>query len=161
MITKNELLILCIPAVIAAILLAEVQGYRRGVKSVQVIQLQKEMQVTVDSSSISQKVLADFIPQVTFVHETGKTIREKVPVYVTQKDDSHCTIPNSFVLLWNSANKMQLPNPSDRVDDSRSSVVLSDIAAQHERESEIGNANEVKLRSLQSWVAQQEDLYNK
>lgn len=161
MLTKVEFFLLYILAGLLALFLAGFYGYRRGVKSVQVIQLQKEMQISVASSLISQKVLADFMPRIVLIHETGKTIRERVPIYVTQKDDTHCTIPNSFVLLWNAANKMQLPNPSAGIDDSRSSVVLSDVAAQHSREASLESQNETKLRALQDWVSQQQTIYNK
>jgi hypothetical protein len=55
-------------------------------------------------ASDAQAVGQDLQVQTQIVYEKGATIIKKVPVYVTEKDDSDCVINNGFVSLWNDAN---------------------------------------------------------
>lgn len=119
------------------------------------------LKTEVGSQAITNKIVTQYIPQVQYIKSAAVTITKEVPIYVTKKDDTHCTIPNSFVSLWNDTNKMQFPSSSSTVDGATSPVVLSDVAAQHGREAVLSSENEAKLRSLQDWVRQQQSLYDK
>lgn len=76
----------------------------------------------------------------------------------TVTQDARCVVPVSFVSMWNSANRAQLPDPASVADDSPSGVRLSDIAAQKDRESRICIKNTKSLKSLQKWVREQQTL---
>ena len=76
------------------------------------------------------------------------------------RQDSACVIPNRVVSLWNSANRGEVPSPASLADDSASDVVLSDISAQKDRETEASLSNESRLTALQQWVREQQDLTN-
>lgn len=80
----------------------------------------------------------------------------EVPREIIVRQDSGCAIPNRFVSLWNSANRAELPDPASVVDESASGIVLSDVTAQKDQESEICHANTEQLKLLQEWVRQQQ-----
>lgn len=86
------------------------------------------------------------------VHEPATIIR--VPEYVTIRDNARCTVNVGFVRLWNDANRMSVPAPATSADEAASAVKLSDVAAQHARESYLCHANNAQLRALQAWVTQ-------
>jgi hypothetical protein len=104
------------------------------------------------AKKVTIKVVTEYIHDTQVIKEKGDTIIKKVPVYVTVKDDRACTINNGFVSLWNSANTMRVPNTSARVNAAPSSIVLSDVAAQHVTEANICHGTERQLKGLQDWV---------
>lgn len=97
-----------------------------------------------------------------YVKEKGDVIRlynERV-VYlpapaVVAAADAACAVPNFFVELWNTANKGVLPDPVKGVDAGRSAVVLSDVDAQHERESKACLLKELQLKKVKDWIRTQ------
>lgn len=113
---------------------------------------------TRQTQAISEKVITKYIHDTQVIREKGDTIIRKVPVYVTVKDDSACTINTGFVSLWNAANSMQLPNASTSINGSPSSVVLSDVAAQHIAEAKLYYEETEKLKALQDWIRQVEAI---
>lgn len=116
--------------------------------------------VKVISPQITTKVVTEYVDRVKVVHEKGQEIVKKVPIYVTEKDNSQCVINNGFVQLWNAANKMQFSNSAGPTNEAPSGVVLTDIAAQHSKEAEYTHEIEAQLSSLQQWVREQNKLYN-
>ena len=149
---------------VCCILLALLWGliqHRRGVEWQKDQQAAIVLRTEVNSKAATSQIVTQYLPKVEYLKSVEQTITKEVPVYVTREDDSHCTIPNSFVSLWNDANKMQFPGSSRSVDAAPSSVVLSDVATQHGREASLESQNETKLRALQDWIRQQQDIYNK
>jgi len=110
------------------------------------------------SQVITQQVKTVYVDRIKTVTQAGRTIIKKVPIYVTKKDDLACRINNGFVSLWNYSNQMSVPKSSSSVDDSPSSTILSDVAAEHEREAEYTNKLFIQLTQLQDWVRQQQQL---
>lgn len=104
------------------------------------------------TSVIGKTIETRYVDRVKVVKEAGETIVKRVPIYVTAKDDSACTINNGFVSLWNSTNQMQLPNSSGITDAAVSPTVLSDIAAQHVEESANYQRNYEQGVALQDWI---------
>lgn len=119
------------------------------------LQRQKE-----NSHKISVGVITKYVDRIKVIHEKGDTIIKKVPVYVTRKDDSKCTVNRGFVSLWNSSNKGLLPATSRTVNAEPSAVKLSDIASQHSREVGICKVTEQTLVSLQAWVREEYKAVN-
>lgn len=101
---------------------------------------------------VTVQVVTKYVHDKEIVYEKGNTIIKHVPVYITSQDDNSCTINNGFVRLWNSANSLSVPGTSSSTDAAPSSIVLSDIAAQHAREAGICIGTETQLRSLQGWI---------
>ena len=126
-------------------------------------QLSKEKAVALvvqaKSQAATTKVVTHYLTRVQVVHDVGATIIKKVPIYVTHKDSSRCVVNNGFVQLWNDANKMQLSNSPGATNEGASSIVLSDIATQHARESNLYQQQYEQLKALQDWITQEQKAY--
>lgn len=133
--------------------------YHQGVKDQEAVQVQLAYKVDVGSMAVTNTIVGSLVPAQIKIATFTNTIYEKVPVYVTKEDDSKCPVPNGFVSLWNSANKMQLPNDPSGVPTGTSEVVLSDIATQHTREAGICLGNEQLLDSMKAWLLGQQKVY--
>lgn len=107
------------------------------------------------AKAITTRVVTLYVTHEKVIHDRGRTIIRKVPVYVTHHDDARCTVNTGFVSLWNDANRLQVPIPATRADEGASKVELSDVAAEHASEDGICHATSWRLRQLQSWTAQQ------
>ncbi len=124
------------------------EGYaQRAAQDAAALAKARKVQTVIDT-----RVVTRYRTVTHIVHERGRTILKKVPVYVTRYDDSRCVINNGFVRLWNDANRMSVPAAPTSLDEAPSSVTLSDTEAQHSREATICHANNAQLRALQQWV---------
>lgn len=134
--------------------------HERTVGRDQYIAAMQKVQVkyTADTKKVTSEKVTEYVDRIVVVKEKGDTIIKKVPVYVTVKDDSACTVNTGFVRLWNSANQMSFPGTPRADDEKPSQVVLSDIASQHIKESGICTRTEVQLESLQGWIRAQQSL---
>ena len=110
------------------------------------------------AKKVTTKVITKYIHDVQVVREKGNTIIKKVPVYVTVKDDAACTIDTGFVSLWNDSNSLRVSSPSNESNDTASSVVLSDVAAQHVTEASLYHETATQLIALQDWVRRQRQV---
>lgn len=113
------------------------------------------------STKITTQVITKYVPQVQYIRGKTQTIIKEVPKYVTQKDNSACTIPNSFVWLWNNSNQVQLPGDTPSIPGGASLIVLSDVATEHATEAGICLANEARIRATTEWLRQQKALYDR
>ena len=115
--------------------------------------------VQAKSQAVTTKVVTHYITRVQVIHDAGATIIKKVPIYVTHEDSSRCIVNNGFVQLWNGANQMQLPNTPSATNEGASSIILSDIATQHARESNLYWQQYEQLKALQDWITQEQKAY--
>lgn len=93
--------------------------------------------------------------QVQVVERIRTVFRDRVKevvrnVEANREMDSRCTVPARFVELWNSANQMRPANPAAVADEAPSGVALSDVAAQHDAESE---AHLACIEQVKGWQA--------
>lgn len=141
-------------------------GYRWAEKAYEV-QRQKEV---IASEQRVQRMLENNLVVVTEYHE-GETKIEKVfvdrvvtkvvPHEVIVKSDLACgDLPTWLVELWNSGNKASVPDAAKGVDARPTDVVLSDVAAQHDREAELVAKEELQLARLKQWIRDQYRLVN-
>lgn len=113
------------------------------------------------SAKVTERIVTEYIPQVQYIEGKTKILTKEVTKYVTQKDDSGCAIPASFVWLWNQSNQMQLPDYTQPIPGGASEVVLSEVEAQHTFESGICLANEARIIAMSDWLKQQKALYDR
>ena len=130
--------------------------YEDGYKAASVQSLIKQQKVIVAQNKVTTKVITKYIPKLHVVYMRGKTIIKEVPVYVTNKDNSKCIINTGFVQLWNSANGVPVSNTTRTANETPSPVKLSDVEAEHARESTICAATQLQLISLQKWIHQEQ-----
>lgn len=110
--------------------------------------------VQAKQAEVTTQVVTKYVDRVQTIRGATKTIIQKVPVYVTAKDDSKCVVPNGFVRLHDAAaeDSIQLPASSGSVDGQTSEVKLSDVASTVAGNYGICHANAEQLNELQDWV---------
>lgn len=135
--------------------------HHEGVLAGQVVVKEAALSIAAPSATITANLQGDLTQKVQAIQTTSTTLLEKVPVYVTKKDDVSCSINNGFVQLWNDGNKMSVPASASSSDEEPSTVVLSDVAREHTQEAKVCTETEQQRDILRGWVLQQESLYNK
>jgi hypothetical protein len=130
--------------------LAEVEKFKQ-----EVARIEKE------SQAATEKIVTQYKEKLVVVKEKGDVIIQKVPEYITKESDAKCDVPNGFVVLHDSASKNEIPNTTSSSNGEASGVALSTVAT-----TVVGNyttCHEVReqLKSLQDWVKNQEQIYNK
>lgn len=100
-------------------------------------------------------------------HVIYRTIKEKVPVYVTQAADARCVVPNGFVVLYDSAFGGTVPEPAASaagggpVDmDGPSGVPLSQVANVSADNADACHGWEAKTQSCRVALKATTDFYN-
>lgn len=146
-------------ALIASIWFWSDHEYKKGQTDLLASQAKHTVVVQKQQDKITTQVETKYVDRIQVVKEKGDTIIQKVPTYVTVKDDSACVVNAGFVRLWNSSNGMQVPSAASSADDTASSIVLSGIAKQHAEEATICEGTTTQLISLQGWVRQQVALH--
>lgn len=124
-----------------------------------------ELQAEIDrknavSAEVSEKIVTKYVEKVKFVKEKGDVIVKKVPEYITVKSDSECVIPKSFVLLHDSASRNEIPDSTGPIDDTASTVKLSDVARTVTINYNNYHQLSEQIKALQDWIKQQEKIYN-
>lgn len=112
------------------------------------------------SGVVTEKVVIQYKEKVKIVKEKGNVIIRKVPEYITRESDAKCIIPNSFVVLHDSAAKNEIPDPARGVDETASGVKLSEVAKTVTLNYNSYHQLTEQLKALQDWVKQQEKIYN-
>lgn len=134
--------------------------FHQGASSVKA-QIKTEVKyIKAVSPQVTASVVTKYVDRVRVIHDKGRTIIKKVPIYVTSKDNAQCVINNGFVELWNAANQMRIPDTTTTFNEKPSNVILTDVAAEHAKEAQIQHETEQQLISLQEWVKAQQKLYN-
>jgi hypothetical protein len=124
----------------------------------------RNSQLETRSAEVTTKVVTEYIDRVKIIEKRGQEIVKLIPEYITVKDDSECVVPNSFVRLHNLAatnsGETKVSETSTSTDGTSPTVKISKVA-----EVVINNYEDYyvvaeRLHKLQSWVLEQETLYN-
>ena len=131
--------------------------WKLKVKEAEAKVAQKETQ----AAETTVKVVTKYVKTVETIKEKGDVIIKEIPIYITKNDDSMCDVPNGFVLLHDSASRNEVPDTTRPVDARASEVKISGVA-----ETVVTNYNTYhqvaeQLKSLQSWVREQQLIFNK
>ena len=113
-----------------------------------------------ESQQVTEKIVVQYKEKVKVVKEKGDVIIQKVPEYITKESDTKCIVPNSFVVLHDSAAKNEVPDSTKGVDEGASTVKLSDVARTVTINYNNYHQLTEQLKALQDWVKQQEKVYN-
>jgi hypothetical protein len=125
----------------------------------------KELQAEIDrkdavSAEVTEKIVTQYVDKVKIVKEKGNVIIKEIPKYITKESDANCVIPNSFIVLHNSASRNEIPDTSRTVDDTASTIKLSTVIETVSGNYTIYYETAEQLKALQDWVRQQEKIYN-
>ena len=114
-----------------------------------------------EAANATIKTVTEYVDKVTVIKEKGDEIIKEVPIYITKESDDKCVIPNSFVMLHDSASKGEVPDSTRPVDETASSTKLSTVGetvfANYTTYYQVAQ----QLRSLQDWVKTQEGIFNR
>lgn len=113
------------------------------------------------SADVSSKVEKIYIERTKIIKEKGDVIVQKIPEYISKDADAKCDVPNGFVVLHNSAVKNEIPSTTREFNEKSSGVELSTVGKTVVENYTSCTETREQLRSLQDWVKQQEQLYNK
>ena len=114
-----------------------------------------------ESAEATTKVVTKYVTKVQIVKEKGDVIVKEVPKYISKESDAKCPIPNSFVVLHDSAVKNEVPDSTRGVDETTSGVKLSTVTSTVTGNYSICHQNSEQLKALQEWVKEQEKIYNR
>ncbi|ASN72214.1 hypothetical protein 3S15_28 [uncultured Caudovirales phage] len=53
--------------------------------------------------TVRDRVVTEYVDRVEVIETQGKTIIQRVPVYVTPDDDARCAVPDGFIRLHDAA----------------------------------------------------------
>lgn len=126
-----------------------------------VAELQAEIDKKDHSSALATKdIVIKYIKKTEVIKEKGDVIIKEVPKYITEKSDAECTIPQSYIVLHDSASKNEVPDSARGIDGSASGLKLSTTL-----ETVVGNyvlyhETAEQLKALQEWIKTQEKIYN-
>lgn len=111
-----------------------------------------------ESAEATAKVQLEYENKLAQTKQRGDKIVEYVDRFITKESDAKCVIPNSFVILHDSAVHSQVPDPTRLTDESSSGVALSTTA-----KTVVDNYNtyhqlKEQLLSLQKWIKEQQKI---
>lgn len=121
----------------------------------------KVAQVETKSAEKTTEIVTKYVTKVQVVKEKGDVIIKEVPKYITKESDAKCALPNSFVMLHDSASKNEVPDSTRVADETASGVKLSTATGTVVGNYSICHQNSEQLKALQEWVKEQEKLFNK
>jgi len=150
-------------------------AYQKGLKDKQsewtaasLREANRQLGIEAKQAEATTTVVTKYVDRVKIVRVKADTIVKEVPLYVTQADDEHCLVPDSFGMLWNKANgSAEIPVPESAGDADApsnrpglvqaeapraSDITLSDVARQHIAESEYTLTLEQQVIGLQEWI---------
>jgi hypothetical protein len=124
----------------------------------------KNSQLETKSAEVTTKIVTEYVDRVKIIEKRGQEIVKLIPEFITVKDDSECRVPDNFVRLHNFAatnsGETEISETSTNANGTSPEVKISEVA-----EVVINNYKDYyviseRLRKLQSWVIEQETIYN-
>lgn len=112
------------------------------------------------ASEKTVEVVTEYVDRVKVVKEKGKTIYEKVPVYITKESDDKCVLPNGFVVMHDSASRNEVPESAGNSNEEPSGIKLSEATEVIVLNYTQYHALVEQLRSLQNWIREMQKTYN-
>ena len=113
------------------------------------------------AAEVTVKVVTKYVKQIQVVRETGDAIIKEIPTYITKIDDSKCAVPNGFVVLHDSASRNEVPDTTRPIDAGTSEVKISEVAGTVIENYTTYHQVSEQLKALQSWVKEQQLIFNK
>nr|WP_208600986.1 MULTISPECIES: hypothetical protein [Pseudomonas] len=135
-------------------------GYRLGVdheqgkaQALERSQLRQAFEQGQALGTVRDRVVTEYVDRVQVIEKQGKTIIERVPVYVSEKADRACVVPAGFVRLHDAAaHALPAPEPAGAADEAPSGVGLSAVAVTTAGNYAKCEANAEQLKSLLDYL---------
>lgn len=114
------------------------------------------------SKKITEETAAKHEKVVTEIQWRTRYLTKEVPIYVTEKDDAGCVVPDGFVSLYNAAAEgrdPEVPGPSGGPDGPGSGVALSTIAEIDVHNLGVAQYLRTEVLTWREWYAAQAAAY--
>lgn len=111
-------------------------------------------------SAATERVRIVFIEKAAEIKWRTKTITERVPEYVTPKDDAACPINRGFVRLHDAAAQGSVPGSPAGTDGEPSGIALSTVAETVASNYGTAHLCAARLEAWQQWYLAQRALAN-
>lgn len=87
------------------------------------------LQDQLDQAKTNERIVVRYVDRVRVVHEVGKTIEKRIPVYVTEQANVRCVLPVGFVSVHNAAAQgLPLGEPAGDPDAPAAGLTLAAVA---------------------------------
>ncbi len=121
----------------------------------------KVLEKQVQAEKVTTEVITKYVDRIKIVKEKGNVIIKEIPTYITKTDDAKCIVPNGFVVLHDSASRNEVPDTARIVDERASKIKISGVAETVGENYNTYHEVAEQLKSLQKWVRDQQELFNK
>lgn len=111
-------------------------------------------------AAVTERIRIVYVKQEAEIKWRTKTITERVPEYVTAKDDAGCNINRGFVRLHDAAAQGVVPGGPAGTDGEPSGVELSAVAQTVTGNYGTAHICALKLKAWQDWYRAQKALAN-
>lgn len=129
-------------------------------KALTVVQAKVQAQEA-KAATISTKAETDAIATQAQIQTVTRTLIQKVPIYVTAKDDAACPVPSGAVSVLDAASAgttSKLPDAPAGADGRGPGIALSDVVRHDATVSGLYHEVADRLTKLQGWVTDQKAL---
>jgi hypothetical protein len=128
--------------------------------AIKVAELEKENAVLeAKSQKVTTQVVVKYVDRIKTIEKEGRV--EYVDRYITKENDAACVIPDGFVRLHNDSVEGKVPRTPEGINGSPSEVKLSEVGETVNGNYLTYNKIAEQLSSLQEWVRQQKETFNK
>lgn len=111
-----------------------------------------------ESKAATEKIQKEYEDKLAQTKKRGDTIVKYVDKYITKEADTKCVIPNSFVVLHNSAAHNKVPDAARAADERASGVALSTTTKTVVENYNLYYEVREQLLSLQKWIKEQQKV---
>ncbi len=112
------------------------------------------------SAQVTTKIVTQYVDRIKTITVKGDTIVKYIHDGITESEDAKYKLPNNFVDLYNASVDNTVPTTAAVKDTYASPVKLSDATAIMAENNTTCIETQQQLISLQSWVKQQELIFN-
>lgn len=134
--------------------------FNRGVEKCRADQAEAAANINAGQPKIITRLRTVYVPAAAHIKTVTQTIIQRVPVYVTQKDDAACRINNGFVRLHDAAAKGEVPGGPAGDDGSDSGVKLSTVASTVSENYGTCHLALMRWKEWQDWYTAEKALWN-
>lgn len=126
-----------------------------------VVELERKVaEAQVASAETNTKIVTKYITKVEKVKENTNENIKYIETYVT-RDDDKCTVPNSVIVLHDSASKNEVPPSTGGAYEGASDVKISELTTTVVENYGTYYQISEQLKAWQEWYRTQKDIFEK
>lgn len=152
--SSKSLIVLLILSVVGSVFLFQQQCLTQANQRLEQAQSHIEiLQSKVDQAQHAVQTVTKYIDRVRVVRERASALIQKVPTYVSEKDNIACTLPVGVIRLHNLAASQMPVTDTEPVNEAASGIALTTFASAIANNYSRCHENAEQLVALQKLVA--------